>query len=101
VPRGKDSSQKFKSLFTGEYECFRMLLRDARIKSGLSQEELALRINQTQLFVSRSEIGDRKVDIIELFVLCEALNIPFIEFLQRLEDEIVKSRREARRNEQA
>lgn len=55
---------------------------------GLSQTEVAERLSQTQLFVSRSEIGDRKVDVIELRTLCRALGINFVEFVRQLDDEL-------------
>jgi transcriptional regulator with XRE-family HTH domain len=82
---------KFKSLFTKEYEIFRAQLRKARKSQGLSQEELAVRLNQTQLFISRNELGDRKVDIIELRALCHAMGISFIEFVQQLDEKLNES----------
>lgn len=45
-------------------------------------------MNQTQLFVSRSEIGDRKVDLVEARAFCKIYGIPFAEFVQQLEEEL-------------
>jgi len=78
----------FKSVFTREYEVLRSHLRQARKKVGLSQTELARRLDQTQLFVSRSELGDRKVDVIELRAICKVMGLPFVQFISDLDAEL-------------
>lgn len=67
---------------------FRTHLRRARRAAGLSQTEVAHRLTQTQLFVSRSEIGDRKVDVIELRAFCKAIGVPFVQFVTTLDTEL-------------
>ena len=78
----------FKSVFTRDYELFRAHLRQARKGAELSQVELARRLNQTQLFVSRNELGDRKIDVIELRAICKAIGVPFVDFVRRLDEEL-------------
>ena len=41
-------------------------LRTARLESGLTQEQVAQELGKNQSFVSRSETGDRRIDVIEL-----------------------------------
>jgi ribosome-binding protein aMBF1 (putative translation factor) len=50
-------------------------LRAAREKAGMSQEELASRIGKPQSFVSKVEVCERRLDMIETLVVCEALGI--------------------------
>lgn len=41
-------------------------LRQARKAAGLSQEQAARRLGRTQSFVSKAELGERRLDVIEL-----------------------------------
>jgi transcriptional regulator with XRE-family HTH domain len=47
------------------YRGFLELLRAAREKAGLKQVEVAERLNKPQSYVSKSESGERRVDIVE------------------------------------
>ena len=71
-----------KSLFSADYAVFLRLLREARVDSGLTQEELAARLGQTQSFVSKCERGERRLDIVEVRAFCEAINISFSSFVR-------------------
>jgi len=51
------------------------LLRAAREKAGLSQEELARRLGKPQSFVSKVEACERRLDILETLAVCQALGI--------------------------
>lgn len=48
------------------YQEFLRRLKLARIEAGLTQEEVAQRLGKPQSFVSRSENGQRRIDIVEL-----------------------------------
>lgn len=52
-------------------------LRTARIKLGLTQKELADRLNISQSVVSKVENCERKLDIIEFFEWSKAIGIPW------------------------
>lgn len=52
------------------------LLRKTRRNVGVTQEELATRLDETQTFISKCERGERRIDVIELRKFCEALGIP-------------------------
>lgn len=64
------------------------LLRDIRQDAHLTQRQVAERLQHHQAFVSRSETGERRLDVIELRALCRALDVPIREFIDRLEAEL-------------
>lgn len=49
-----------------EYTRFLRRLRLARERAGLSQAEVARRLGKRQAYVWKSEVGERRVDAIEL-----------------------------------
>lgn len=51
---------------TPEYRHFLKLLKSARFKSGKTQVQVALILKKPQSFVSKSESGERRVDVIDL-----------------------------------
>lgn len=61
------------------------LLREIRIEAGLTQMELAERIERDQTFVSKYESGQRRLDVLELREICQAVGITLEEFVKRLE----------------
>src|ERR1044071_3504475 len=89
--KGKGSMDK--SIYTREYGAVLRLLRQARIEAGVTQVELAKKLRQTQSFVSKIEVGDRRLDIIQLRTICLALGISLGEFVSRIEREISKAKR--------
>lgn len=64
------------------------MLRRFRKKTGVRQVELAEKLNVPQSFISKYEIGERKLDILELRQVCLALNISLKEFIQELEERL-------------
>lgn len=57
------------------------MLRSAREKTGLNQTQLAKKLRIAQATVSKFEVGDRRLDIIQLRDWCRALNEPFSAFV--------------------
>ncbi|MEX2578846.1 MAG: helix-turn-helix transcriptional regulator [Verrucomicrobiales bacterium] len=53
-------------------ERFRDLLRQARIDAGLTQVELADRLGKLQSYVSKAELGERRLDFLETLDFCVA-----------------------------
>lgn len=75
-----------KTIYTPPYELVVTKLKQARLKAKLSQEDLADRIGRTQLWISRTERGERRVDLLEwleYLLGCEADPHAFL-------DEVVK-----------
>lgn len=64
-----------KSVFSGAHEHLVEVLITARRKTGLTQTELAERIGKTQRFVSLIERGQRRVDVLEFYVIAKAMGL--------------------------
>jgi transcriptional regulator with XRE-family HTH domain len=62
-----------KSVFTDAYASVVDLLIALRKEKGVSQVELARRIGKPQQFVSLVERRERRVDVVEFFVIVTAL----------------------------
>lgn len=62
-------------LHTPEYKKFLEILVRARVEKNVSQIELSKRLGKTQQFVSRCEVGERRLDVIEFYDWCEALGV--------------------------
>jgi ribosome-binding protein aMBF1 (putative translation factor) len=74
-----------KSLYSGTYSRFLTLLREARISSGMTQEQVARRLGRPQSFVSKCESGERRVDVAELIAFCRAIRVDPGNFVRQLE----------------
>jgi transcriptional regulator with XRE-family HTH domain len=61
------------------------LLREIRIEAGLTQVGLAVLIERDQTFVSKYESGQRRLDVLEVREICQAIGINLEEFVKRLE----------------
>lgn len=70
-----------KSIYSKAYLRFLSHLRETRIKKGVTQEELATRLGTTQSFISKCERGERRIDLVEVRLFCEALEVDFIDFV--------------------
>jgi transcriptional regulator with XRE-family HTH domain len=61
------------------------LLRELRVEAGWTQTDLAARVEKDQTFVSKYESGERRLDVLEVREICEAIGITLEEFVKRLE----------------
>lgn len=77
-----------KSIYTREYAAVVRLLREAREEAGVTQVELAGRIDETQSYVSKVERGELRLDVIQLRTVCRALGLALPAFVERLEREL-------------
>jgi transcriptional regulator with XRE-family HTH domain len=73
-----------KSTFTPAYNQFRLLLITARKTCGLTQVDLAAKLQKPQSYVSKFERGERRLDIIEFLKVAEALDMDPIKFIKKL-----------------
>jgi transcriptional regulator with XRE-family HTH domain len=62
------------------------LLRQVRVEAGLTQAQLAELLKQPQSFVSKYESGERRLDLIEIKQICQALELSLAEFVKRFEE---------------
>ncbi len=71
------------ALHSTAYKRFLGLLRGAREDAGLTQSDVAKSLGVHQSFVSKSESGERRVDIIELHAFAKLYKKPITYFLPR------------------
>lgn len=67
-------------------DTYYLLLKQIRIKSGLTQKQLAILIGEHQSYVSKYESGEQRIDLIGLNDICIALNIDLIDFIRALRE---------------
>ena len=75
-----------KSIYTRQYGVFLTLLREAREDAGLTQQDLAAKLDTTQSQVSKCERGERRLDVIELREWCAALGVKTPKFVAKLDE---------------
>ena len=64
------------------------LLRQWRVNANLRQQDVAERIGKPQPFVSKYESGERRLDLVELRLICKAMDISLEEFVRRFEEAV-------------
>lgn len=79
-----------KSLHTRDYAAFLELLIEARHRVGLTQAQLGKRLPFEQPAISKIERGERRVDVIELKMICDQLGVSLRDFIAELEERIAK-----------
>lgn len=57
----------------------------------MRQVDLAIRLGRLQTFVSRYEVGERRLDVIELRTICRELGTDLPTFVAKLEEELADS----------
>lgn len=72
-----------KALQTRRYRAFRERLRQARLDAGLTQVEVAARVGKPQQWVTKCELGNRRVDFVELEDWAAACGKPLTFFRTR------------------
>lgn len=77
-----------KSIYSAEYQLLCTILRELRHEAGLTQVEVADRLDEPQSFVSKYESGERRLDVVELRLVAEALETTLSAVVTRLEDAI-------------
>lgn len=75
-----------KSIHTAEHKKLQRLLKQVRLGAGLRQEDLAELLGKPQSFVSKYERGDRRLDLVEIRRICQAVGISTTEFVMRFEE---------------
>jgi len=61
------------------------LLRTVRTEAGLRQEDLAQALLDVRLYISKYELGERRLDLLELVSICDAVGISLTDFALRFE----------------
>ncbi len=64
-----------KSIYTKRHQKLCDLLVEARNEAVLTQQEIADQLGKPQSYVAKVEGGERRLDVIEFWELCEAIGV--------------------------
>lgn len=73
-----------RTIHSRDYELLLKMLREAR-KPHVTQAIVAKRLGMTQSAVSKCELGERRLDVVQLRDWCKAIEVPFIEFMTQFD----------------
>jgi transcriptional regulator with XRE-family HTH domain len=65
-------------------ELLGQLLIAARRKAGLTQDDVAKKLGRKLAYVSKYELGQRKLDVIEFLSIAKAIGIDPIQIIKKL-----------------
>ena len=72
------------SLHSAPYKRFLRQIKAMRLNARLTQDQLAKKLRQSQTYVSKSESGERRLDLVEWLAFCKACDHDPKAFLDRL-----------------
>ncbi|HEY9131051.1 MAG TPA: helix-turn-helix transcriptional regulator [Dyella sp.] len=84
------------SIYTSEHAELVLLLKDLRLKAGLSQAEVAETLERPQTYVSAVEVGQRGVDLLQVRELSAVYGVSLPTFVELFEERL-KSQESSRR----
>lgn len=70
-----------KSVYSKDYKDVIERLKTARIKTGLTQQEVADKLGKPQSYISKIESGERRLDVVEMKKLAQIYKKPSSYFL--------------------
>lgn len=88
-----------KSIHSPEHNRLTALLRQLREEAGLTQTDLAERLKVSQTWISKYENGERRLDLVQLRQVCNALGTTAAEVVGRWEIEVGRLRRHRKQGE--
>ncbi|RNM20718.1 XRE family transcriptional regulator [Dickeya undicola] len=72
------------SVYSSEYQSVIKILREARIKQGITQENLANALGRPQSFVAKIESGERRLDVVEFAHIARLLSVDASAVLEKI-----------------
>lgn len=70
-----------RSVHDFEYQLIALRLRRARERAGHTQVTAAAALGRTQSLVSKAELGERRLDVVELLAFLRLYGVPVSRFL--------------------
>lgn len=82
------------TLGTREHTILLELLKKTRIEAGFRQVDLAKKLKVPQSMISKYEVGERRIDLLELREICAVLGVSLVEVVEQLEHLLSKDKNE-------
>ena len=73
-----------KAKFSPAYDHLRSLLVQAREQAGLRQADVAQRLKRPQSYVSKIELGERRLDVVEYIQFSRAVKADAVQILREV-----------------
>ncbi|MDY0953675.1 helix-turn-helix transcriptional regulator [Stenotrophomonas rhizophila] len=86
-----------KTIYRPEYAVLVELVREMRLKAGLTQTEVSNELGVTQSHLSDVETGTRRLDLIELRDLASVCRVPLKDVVNEFEVRLKKKRMTGKR----
>lgn len=78
-------------VFSDEYQAIREVIISARLEAGLTQREVARRLDKAASHVSLIERGERRIDMLEGYRFACLVGLPFSDFADRIAERLRQS----------
>jgi len=72
------------------YRIVAHLIKTIRVEAGLKQTDVSGRLGVTQSIVSKSESGERRLDLLEIRAICAVCGVALADFVARVEKRIAE-----------
>jgi transcriptional regulator with XRE-family HTH domain len=79
--------------YNAAYDLLCDFLKKTREGNGVSQAQLASKLDVPQSYVSKYETGERRLDIVETLEICAALGVDGSTFVRELQSRVAKQKR--------
>lgn len=83
LPHMEHAKGRRSAVHSREYQFLLKRLREARKKAGLTQIQVAKALNRRQSYVTKSELGERRLDPIDLLRFAKLYRQPVAYFLPK------------------
>jgi transcriptional regulator with XRE-family HTH domain len=77
-----------KNSYSYQQQRLQDILRQIRRNAKLRQADLAERLGVPQSFVSKYESGERRLDVLEVRQVCNAIGVSLLDFVRLFEDSL-------------